>query len=258
LPRFKLTIAYDGTDFHGWQKQVPPDAAPLRTVQGVLEEAVRVCVAAPVVVLGASRTDAGVHAIGQVAAFTAETRIPIDRLPLAIGARLPDDVQVLDAAIVHDGFDPISDARSKLYRYTIGSPTPGSAQVPLFERRYLHWQVHELDVAAMDAAARRLVGEHDFAAFAQAAHGRESTIRRIHGCSVLTPRPGRVWIDVSGNGFLYNMVRIIAGTLLEVGRGRMSADQVSEALASKDRTRAGPTLQPHGLCLRWIHYGDDS
>lgn len=255
MPRFKLTIAYDGTDFHGWQRQEPPGREPLRTVQGELERAVRVAVGARVSVMGASRTDAGVHATGQVAAFTADTRIPVDRLPMAISARLPDDVQVRSAAVAPNGFDPISDAVSKSYRYTIACPVSRPRVPPLFDRRYVHWQVHQLDVAAMHAAGQHLVGEHDFSAFAHALHTRESPVRRVHACTVTSPGPGRVVIDIAGNGFLYNMVRVIAGTLVDVGRGHALPADVGTILAARDRDHAGQTLPAQGLCLRWIHYG---
>ncbi|MFO0826951.1 MAG: tRNA pseudouridine(38-40) synthase TruA [Phycisphaerales bacterium] len=255
MPRYKLTIAYDGTEFHGWQRQEPPGATPLRTVQGVVQDAVRIAVGAPARLVGASRTDAGVHAIGQVAAFTADTRIPIDRLAYAITSRLPGDVQVLDATVAPEAFDPISDAVSKCYRYSIAYALSKPRHPPLFERRYVCWELHALDVARMHQAAQRLVGEHDFAAFAHSLHGRESTVRKIHQCVVSSPMPGRVHIDVAGNGFLYHMVRIIAGTLVDVGRGRLTADDLSAALESRDRLRTGQTLPAQGLCLRWIHYG---
>ena len=255
MQRYKLTIAYDGTDFHGWQRQEPPDVAPLRTVQGTMDHAVRVALGAPISVTGASRTDSGVHAIGQVAAFTAETRIPTDRLAYAISSRLPDDIQVLDVRAAPSDFDPISDAVSKCYRYTFAFPLTRPRHPPLFERRYVCWHVQQLDVALMQAAGQALVGEHDFAAFAHALHGRESTVRRIYQCSVTSPSPGRVHIDVAGSGFLYNMVRIIAGTLAEVGRGRLTRDDVKAALLSRDRSRTGQTAPAQGLCLRWIHYG---
>jgi tRNA pseudouridine38-40 synthase len=258
MPRFKLTVAYDGTDFHGWQRQEPPGAEPLRTVQGMLEQAVRITVGAPVAVTGASRTDSGVHAVGQVAAFSAETRIPVERLALAISSRLPEDMRVLDATIVPDRFDPISDAVSKSYRYTIALPATADERrrhPPLFDRRTVWWTVHRLDLGAMRAVAAVLVGEHDFAAFAHAAHRRESTVRRIHACDVLAPEPGRLFIEVAGNGFLYNMVRIIAGTLAEAGRGRITPERIRRALDEGDRSLTGSTLPPHGLCLRWVHYG---
>jgi tRNA pseudouridine38-40 synthase len=255
MPRFRLTVAYDGTEFHGWQRQEPPGAPALRTVQGVLEHAVAVAVGSRVPVMGASRTDSGVHAFGQVAAFTADTRIPVDRLAMAINSRLPDDVRVRAAALVRDGFDPISDCRSKCYRYSMAFGDDGSDGALLFDRRTTWTTWHRLDVDRMRDAAGALVGTHDFAAFAQVNHGRETTVRTIHGCTVLAPRAGRAIVEVAGSGFLYNMVRIIAGTLSEAGRGRIDASHVRRALATGDRTVTGPTLPPHGLRLEWVRYG---
>jgi tRNA pseudouridine38-40 synthase len=254
MPRVKLLVAYDGTDFHGWQRQDPPGGAPLRTVQGVLEDAVAEVIQARVPVVGASRTDAGVHAMGQVASFVAEHRVPIDRLALAINARLPADACVRAAEAVHDGFDPISDCTSKCYRYTIehGASTPDGAL--LFERRTFWRTWHRLDAQRMRDTAAMVVGTHDFAAFAHVDHGRESTVRTVHGCAVTEPRPGRIVVEVAGSGFLYNMVRIIAGTLVEAGRGRLEPATVRQALATRDRTLTGPTLPPHGLRLEWITY----
>ncbi len=250
-----MVIAYDGTDFHGWQKQEPPGTAPLRTVQGVLEEAVREVVRSPAHVVGASRTDAGVHAIGQVAAFTADHRVPIERLPLAINARLPEDVCVRSAEVVPEGFDPIRDCTSKCYRYTIehGADRPDAAL--MFERRSVWRTWHALQAERMRAAAQAIAGTHDFVAFANVDHGRETTVRTVFGCAVLEPRPGRIVIEIAGSGFLYNMVRIIAGTLVEVGRGRIDAQAVRDALRTGDRTRTGPTLPPQGLRLEWVAYG---
>lgn len=257
MPRFRLRIAYDGTDFHGWQRQEPPGRPALRTVQGALEDAVAEAVGCRVPVTGASRTDAGVHAMGQVAAFSAETRIPVDRLAMAINARLPGDVRVRDACAVVDGFDPISECVSKCYRYRIAHGDTGTDGVLLFDRRTTWSTWHRLDAARMAGAAAALVGTHDFAAFAQVNHGRESTVRTIHGCTVSAPAPGRITIEVAGNGFLYNMVRIIAGTLTEAGRGRIDASHVREALATGNRSNTGPTLPPHGLRLEWVRYPAD-
>jgi tRNA pseudouridine38-40 synthase len=255
MPRFRLLVAYDGTDFHGWQRQEPPGEAPLRTVQGAVEEAVATVVGARVPVTGASRTDAGVHAAGQVAAFTAETSVPADRLALAINARLPRDVRVLRAEPADPAFDPISDCVSKCYRYTVVHSDRGLTVAAVFDRRTAWSTWHALDHARMRSAADALVGTHDFAAFAQVNHGRESTVRTVHGCSVTSPAPGRVVIEVAGNGFLYNMVRIIAGTLCEAGRARIGPDDVRRALATGDRAVTGPTLPPHGLRLEWVRYG---
>ncbi len=287
MPRYKLTIAYDGTDYCGWQKQEPPDPATpgsritLRTVQGVVEDAAREVLREPGLVLtGASRTDSGVHALGQVAAFTsapdASTGVGwpedrgTDRLVKALNSKLPRDVLVRSAELVADDFEPIGGATSKEYTYTIVS---GETR-PLWDRRYVWHTWYELDLARMREAAAHLVGEHDFAAFAQINHGRKTTVRTIFACDVeqgSPPHPGplprggegargpdeqRFVVRVSGSGFLYNMVRIVAGTLMEVGRGKIEPGNILDILASKDRRRAGVTLPPTGLRLEWVRYAE--
>ena len=251
MPRYKLTVAYEGTDFHGWQKQEPREQPPLRTAQGVLERIVSQVVREPIVLTGASRTDSGVHAIGQVAAFSTSREIPIERLPRAITARCPSDLQVLQAEVVDESFDPISDAVRKKYGYMIqhGRVTP-----PLFDRRTIWRTHHDLDLDLMRRGASLLKGVHDFEAFANANHGRESTTREIEECEVIEISQNRLRIDVVGNGFLYNMVRILAGSLLEIGRGARAPESISEAIAHQDRTLTGPTLGPEGLRLDWIEY----
>jgi tRNA pseudouridine38-40 synthase len=255
MPRYRLTIAYDGTDFHGWQRQEPADAPPLRTVQGVLQEAVADLIGTRVDVVGASRTDSGVHAVGQVAAFSADVRVPIERLAAAITARLPQDVQVLAAERTHGGFNPIGDAKSKCYRYTVEHTSHPHHPRPLFDRNTVFATPYTLDVARMRRAAGQLVGTYDCVAFAQINHGRATTVRSVYGCTVHERPDRRVEIEIAGSGFLYNMVRIVAGTLVEVGRGRIAPEDIPAIIKSKDRRRAGPTLPPHGLCLRWIWYG---
>ena len=280
MPRYRITIAYDGTDFHGWQRQheidqsaptpvgategeaeaaidSPPERRPLRTVQHVVEHAVREVVREPVTVLGASRTDAGVHARGQVAAFTTTREIPVEKLPRAITSRLPADVVVTKAELVSDEFDPIRDAIAKGYRYRIAHSCTTDRR-PVFDRDFVTWTAYRLDAERMNEAARLLIGEHDFASFTRVAHGRESTVRTIYQCKVdVHPRSRRRCdIEVVGNGFLYNTVRIIAGTLLEVGRGAIEPESIPAMLAAKDRSAAGPTLPPNGLCLLWIRYPD--
>jgi tRNA pseudouridine38-40 synthase len=257
MPRYRLTIAYDGTDFHGWQRQEPADAPPLRTVQGVVQEAVADLIRQRVDVVGASRTDSGVHAIGQVAAFTADVRVPLERLAAAINSRLPPDVQVRAAERTHDDFNPIGDARSKCYRYSIEHTSHPHHPRPLFDRNTVFATPYALDAARMRRAAAHLVGTYDCVAFAQINHGRSTTVRTIYGCTVHEGPGRRIEIEIAGSGFLYNMVRIVAGTLLEVGRGRIEPDDIPAVIASKDRRRAGPTLPPQGLCLRWIWYGTD-
>lgn len=297
MPRYKLTIAYEGTDFCGWQKQSPheetvsdaptlspadadpsaepitcPDDRPrveLRTVQGVVERAVREVVREPIILMGASRTDSGVHARAQVAAFTCsdgDTRgigWPLSRgtdpLLRAVNSRLPHDVLVTAVEVAAHDFNPIQGATSKAYSYTIHN----SRTRPLFDRRTALHLWDPLDARAMDEAARIFEGEHDFAAFAAAGHGRLSTIRTIFACRVREeplspPEPDarRIVMDITGSGFLWNMVRIIGGTLVQVGRQKMSIDDVKEALRAGKREMAGPTLPPTGLCLEWIKYED--
>ncbi len=255
LPRWKLKVAYDGTAFHGWQRQEPKDAPPLRTVQGVLEEAVAALLGQRVDVVGASRTDTGVHAVGQVAAFSADVRVPVARLANAISARLPRDVQVVEAEQVSETFNPIGDARSKCYRYTIEHTSHPHNPWPLFDRNFVFSTPHTLDLDRMQRAASLMVGTYDCASFTQVDHGRTTTVRSVYDCVVRSPAPRRVEIEICASGFLYNMVRIVAGTLFEVGRGRIEPSAITEIRDARDRTRAGPTLPPQGLCLRWIWYG---
>ncbi len=249
--RYKLLIAYDGSAFHGWQKQEPPDAPVLRTVQGVMHDALIQLFKQPINLVGASRTDSGVHAKGQVAHFDAQSRVPVERMAMAINSRLPDDIEVLEAEEASPSFDAIRQAVTKQYTYTIHN----TERRPLGIRHLVHHYRHPLDAARMNAAAERLIGEHDFEGFSAAGHGRESTVRTIHRCEV--NREGdRVVITVEGNGFLWNMVRILAGTLLEVGRGHFEPTRIDEVLSTADRQLAGPTLPPNGLCLEWIRHAD--
>lgn len=250
--RYKLTLAYDGHGFHGWQKQEPPGmVGGLRTVQGVVEKAARELLKQPVRVQGASRTDAGVHANGQVAQLDAATRIPVERLAQALNARLPGSIEVRDARFAPPTFD-VRAAVTKQYRYRIWN----TARRPLGVRHLVYHYWTPLDAAAMNDAAGRLVGEHDFASFAAAGHGRLSTVRTIHRCTVERPAgcEPQVHVLVEGSGFLYNMVRIIVGTLLEVGRGYWPPEKIGDILAARDRQAAGRTAPPQGLCLEWIRY----
>ena len=254
MPRYKLTIAYDGTAFHGWQKQQPPDSEPLRTVQAEVERAVVSVVRQPVHVQGASRTDSGVHARGQVAAFDCEQEFEPERLIEAITTRLPEDVQVIESEIVAASFDPIQDCQSKGYRYQLAWGRRRATSRPLFDRHFTAWTHYDLDVEAMRVAAAHFIGEHDFASLTRLNHGRESTVRTIHDCTVAGLDDQRLHIDVSGNGFLYNMVRVLAGTLVEVGRGRVDPDSMPALLDARDRGHGAMTMPPEGLCLMWIRY----
>ena len=242
----KLVIAYDVTGFHGWQQQ-----PGVRTVQEVVQTVVRRVVRHPAQVIGASRTDAGVHARGQVAHLLTDCVMPAARLRHATAHRLPPDVTLVDAAEVPMAFHAARHARSKLYCYAIHNST--HFPVEDLGARYT-WHVwFPLDLDRMRLAAAELVGRHDFAPFANKGSSRESSVRTIRRIGIRR-RYERVLIDVEGDGFLYNQVRIVVGTLVEVGRGHWPPQRMREILASRDRGRAGPTAPPQGLCLQWVRY----
>jgi tRNA pseudouridine38-40 synthase len=244
--RIGLRLAYEGTRYSGWQVQ------PGRTtVQGVVAEAVRAVSGEEVLVRGSSRTDAGVHALDQIAAFTTHRDLAADVWMRALNAKLPADVTVVAARELAADFDPVAAAVAKRYRYRIHD----AAWRPVLAR-HLVWRWRgRLDVAAMAAAATALVGEHDFTSFETTPSTRLSKVRTIHGLSVCRHTGpddvagAEVWIEVEGNGFLHNMVRIIAGTLVMVGAGRRSPDWTAAALAARSRAAAGPTAPPQGLVL---------
>jgi tRNA pseudouridine38-40 synthase len=244
----KLTLQYDGTRYAGFQRQ--PNGV---TVQEKLEEALRAVTGDPVLKIGAAsgRTDAGVHARGQVVHFRTDSRIPLDRWPFALNQQLPDDIVAFGAERVPDDFHARYWAVEKRYRYTIEHAV---FQSPMTRLYAFHWP-KGLDCAAMSQAARLIEGRHDFAAFRSTGGAAQTSVRTVTGLQV-TPAGSLVYIDVSADGFLYNMVRIIAGTLLEVGAGRRTLDDVARALTTDERKWAGKTLPAHGLCLEHVTYGD--
>ncbi|MFQ5414402.1 MAG: tRNA pseudouridine(38-40) synthase TruA [Phycisphaerae bacterium] len=241
-----LRVAYDGTEFHGWQRQ-----PGLRTVQGVLEASARRVTRHDLELVGSGRTDAGVHASGQVASFVTTCAMPVAALRQALGARLPDDMSVVAAHEVDPGFHATRSAVSKLYTYRVYN-TP-ARPVQRLVQRYTYHCWHRLDVARLRRAAAHMIGEMDFSALASKGRPRETMVRTVYRCDV--ERFGNeVRISVEGSGFLYNQVRNMVGTLLEVGRGRWAPDHVREILATRDRAHAGPTAPARGLCLRWVRY----
>ena len=248
LPRnVKLTVEYDGTAYHGWQRQ-----ANALTVQQVLEEGIAAIVGHEVTLYGSGRTDAGVHALGQVASFHIRSTIPADRLPHAINSAIPPDIAVVRADDVAHDFHARYSATGKTYRYTILCRPVR----PAVGARYVHWVRRALDAAAMQAAAAHFVGEHDFAAFETESTG-EGSVRTVTEAGV--ERDGeRIEFTVSANGFLYNMVRAMVGTLLEVGLGKRPPDDIPRLLAARDRSLVGPTAPAKGLCLMQVDYGDAS
>jgi tRNA pseudouridine38-40 synthase len=244
LPQFKLILEYEGTAYHGWQVQ-----PGLPTIQGLLQDALARIVGVPVSVTGAGRTDAGVHALAQVASFRADTRLDLPTLRRALNASLPRDIVVRHAEEVPPEFDARRSARSKIYRYSILCRDHPSA----FLGRHSLYVPHPLEFAAMARAAELVVGTHDFSAF------------RAGTCTAATPvrtvlraawrQDGDLWhFEITANAFLQHMVRILVGTLLEVGRGKRPPSHVAEVLVTKDRRRAGKTAPPHGLCLVEVHY----
>ena len=244
----RLLLAYDGTDFHGWQRQ--PE---LRTVQSVVEQAVRRVARHQIVLNGSGRTDAGVHARGQVANFETDCPLACEALLRAIGSRLPKDVALYHVRDVPIGFRCSLHAVAKLYRYRIHNRHHRPVE-QLTQRQVYHFW-HPLDLDRMRAGARHFVGEHDFAAVASKGRGtpRQTTVRTVLGVGVF--RHGdELRVDVEGTGFLYNQVRNMVGTLIEVGRGRWAPDRVRDILASRERASAGPTAPARGLCLQWVHY----
>jgi tRNA pseudouridine38-40 synthase len=248
MPTFKLIIAYDGTSFYGWQFQ--PNR---RTVQGAVQSAWRQITGEEVNVTASSRTDAGVHAQGQTLGIDTNTHLSAQQLFSALNATLPEDVIVKEVEEAAPGFHATRDAKGKRYRYSICN----SRSRPLFERNYV-WHVPKpLDVAAMNRAGQLLVGTHDFASFQSAGSERESTVRSITAIAARrasVDSESRIEIDVEGGGFLYKMVRIIAGSLVDVGAGRRDEKWLAHALAACDRREAGRTAPPQGLCLLKVFY----
>ena len=244
----RLILAYDGTDYAGWQVQ--PDQL---TIQEVVERAIEKITGKPVRILASGRTDAGVHALGQVASFRSDTHLTTGVLHRALNGELPPDLAILDVSEVPEGFHPIRDAARKRYRYTIRD----GAVRDVFSRRYSWHYRRRLDAESMHRAGGELLGTHDFAAFEAAGAPRQSTVRTVFDISVKRGRGGHsdvVTLEVEADGFLYKMVRTIVGTLVEVGRGARPETWVGEVLASADRGQAGLTAPPQGLFLLWVSY----
>jgi tRNA pseudouridine38-40 synthase len=245
MRNLKLLLSYDGTDFHGWQTQ-----PGLRTVQEAIEKAIGEITGETAFANASGRTDTGVHALGQVVNFKTDSHLDPHTLLRAINAHLPGDVIVRDAEEVALAFDACRHAKRKLYRYVIhDGPVPD-----VFLRRYAwHVPFRRLDDAAMAAAAKPLVGKHDFHSFETEWPNRQSSVRTITSLHV-ERREDQIWIEVEADGFLYNMVRAIAGTLVNVGREYWPASHVAEILNAEDRKQAGPTAPPQGLFLVRVSY----
>lgn len=244
MRRIKLIVAYDGTNYSGWQLQ--KNAV---TIEEKLNHALSDLLGEEIVVTGASRTDAGVHSLGNVCIFDTNTRIPAEKISFAVNSRLPEDIVVQDSCEVAADFHPRAGKSSKTYEYRVLNRTfPDPTR-----RRDTYFYHYELDVAAMERAAHFLEGEHDFKSFCSVHAKVETTVRTIFSCTV-TREEDIIRIRVTGNGFLYNMVRIIAGTLIEVGAGKRAPEDILMMLEKTDRTVAGPTAPAHGLTMIGIQY----
>lgn len=250
MKRFKLVVAYDGTDYSGWQAQ--PSA---KTIEGVLNEELSKLTGEQIVVMGASRTDAGVHAFGNVAVFDSETPIPGEKLLFALNPRLPEDIRIVESEEVAEDFHPRFCDTRKTYEYHICT---GRVLFPT-KRLYSHWTPRHLDVQAMREAGKFLEGEHDFKSFCAAGAQVKTTVRtvtkvEVEECSSGESVGQEIVIRIQGEGFLYNMVRIISGTLMKAGYHMWPPEHMKEIMEGRDRSLAGETVPANGLFLKEIEY----
>ncbi|MCD8364733.1 MAG: tRNA pseudouridine(38-40) synthase TruA [Clostridiales bacterium] len=244
MKRVKLVVAYDGTRYHGWQIQ--PGKA---TIEEKLNRALSDLLGEEVHVIGASRTDSGVHSLGNVAVFDTETRIPAEKISFALNQRLPEDIVVQESCEVEPDWHPRHCDSIKTYEYRILN-----RMFPMPTRRldtcFYHYP---LDADRMRDAARRLEGTHDFKSFCSVNTTVKTTVRTLYSCSV-TRKEDIITVRISGNGFLYNMVRIIVGTLIPIGAGQMEPEEITRILEARDRAAAGPTAPAHGLTMIGIAF----
>lgn len=246
MKRVMLTVAYDGTNYHGWQIQPNRE-----TIEGILNRCLSELMGENVEVTGASRTDSGVHAMGNIAVFDTDSPIPADKISYALNRRLPEDIRIQKSEEVSAKFHPRHCDSRKTYEYHIYcAPFP----MPV-KRLYSYFTYVPMDAGLMNQGGKYLVGTHDFKSFCSTSAQVESTVRRIDAVEVQEEN-GEIVIRVTGRGFLYNMVRIIAGTLMEVGRGHIAPQEVESILTARDRQAAGPTAPACGLTLAKIEYFD--
>ena len=246
MKRIKLVTAYDGTNYHGSQIQNNGE-----TIEGVLKAELSSLLKEEINLIGASRTDAGVHARGNVYVFDTISRIPPEKFTYALNARLPEDIRIQESCEVPADFHPRHQNTIKTYEYRVLN-----RKLPLPEHRlYTHFTYEELNLEKMNEACKYFLGEHDFASFCASGSQAESTVREIYDLHV-KKEGDLLTISVTGNGFLYNMVRIIAGTLLKVGGGHILPEETEKIIAGKDRALAGPTAPAKGLTLVKIRYPD--
>ena len=244
MRNIKLTIEYDGKCYNGWQKQ--PNKL---NIQGEIEKAIYNITKEKVALIGSGRTDAGVHALGQVANFRTDSQIPIEKLAIAINSQLKNSIVIKNAEEVNERFHSRYNAKQKTYRYIINNSKCGTA---IYRNLEYHFPT-KLDVEKMQKAAKYFEGEHDFKAFKSSGTSGKNSVRTIYKAEVKQDKE-RIIIELTGNGFLYNMVRIISGNLLDVGLGKILPEEIPNIIEEKNRQKAGKTLPPHGLYLVAVEY----
>ena len=245
MRNIKLVIEYDGKEFNGWQKQ--PNKL---NIQGEIEQAIERITGEKVDLMASGRTDAGVHALGQVANFKTNSNMPIEKFPIALNANLKKSIVIKSAEEVEERFHSRLNCKRKTYRYVINNSKYGTA---IYRNLETHIPI-KLDIQKMQQAIKYFEGEHDFKAFKASGTSSKSSVRTIYKAEVLDAGNERIYIELTGNGFLYNMVRIISGTLVDVGLGKIEPEEIENIILSKDRQHAGKTLPPQGLYLLTVEY----
>lgn len=244
MRNIKLVIEYDGKDFNGWQKQ--PNKL---NIQGEIERAIENITKEKVNLIASGRTDAGVHAVGQVANFKTNSHISVEKMPIAINSQVKNSIRIKSAEEVDEDFNSRYNCKRKTYRYVIDNSQYGTA----IYRNIVYHMPTKLDIPAMKKAIKYFEGEHDFKAFKASGTSSKSSVRTIYSTNIMTEGEN-IAIDLTGNGFLYNMVRIIAGTLVDVGLRKIKPEDIPNIIEEKDRKKAGKTLPPHGLMLLSVEY----
>lgn len=243
----KLKIAYDGTNYHGWQTQLNGS-----TIQETVEQAISIVMKQKVNLIGSGRTDSGVHAYGQVANFIADTKIPAEKIKIALNSNLPNDISILESEDVNLEFNSRFDAHNKTYMYQIYN----DRVISPFYGRYSCFVPYNLDFEKMEQAVKSLIGTHDFRGFMATGSQVKTTVRTIYDVKLI--KEGNIIkLLINGNGFLYNMVRIIAGTLIDIGKKTKSVDCFEKAIINQDRTVLGQTAEPQGLFLMSVNYSNN-
>ena len=245
MRNIKLVIEYDGKEFNGWQKQ------PTKlNIQGEIERAIKQITGEEVDLTASGRTDAGVHALGQVANFKTNSNIPIEKIPIALNSNLKKSIVIKSAEEVEERFHSRLNCKRKTYRYIINNSGYGTA---IYRNLETHIPM-KLNIQKMQEAVKYFEGEHDFKAFKASGTSSKSSVRTIYNAEVIDAGNERIYIELTGSGFLYNMVRIISGTLVEVGLGKIEPNEIKTIIESQKRENAGKTLPPQGLYLVSVEY----